>query len=115
MTSARRSQSADWTKSPAEPRRGTRLRPGASLERVVDILKLLAHPLRLRIIAALCERDHHVGALAVRLGVRSTTISQAVSEMRRQRLVSSTRRSGYAVYTLREQALRDLVAWAEDR
>jgi DNA-binding transcriptional ArsR family regulator len=36
--------------------------------RIADILKAVAHPLRLRIVAVLCKREMQVNALAARLG-----------------------------------------------
>jgi ArsR family transcriptional regulator len=93
----------------------TRLSPGARLDRTVEILKTVAHPLRLRIVAVLCEGDEHVSGLAARLGLSATTVSQSLSHLRRQRIVAVERRSRHATYTVAERALRDLIAWAEGR
>jgi ArsR family transcriptional regulator len=91
------------------------LSPGARLERTVDILKTVAHPVRLRIVAALCEGDEHVSGLAARLGVSVPAVSQSLAHLRRQRIVAVERRSRHATYTVTEPALRDLIAWADRR
>lgn len=101
------------TTAAVRSKNGSLRSPEASLERTVEILKLLAHPLRLRIVAVLCDGDQHVGGLAARLGISVTAVSQSLSHLRRERLVSVERRGGRATYTLKEQALRDLIAWAD--
>jgi DNA-binding transcriptional ArsR family regulator len=78
-------------------------------ERVAEILKTIAHPLRLRILALLCAQDESVGAMAARLGAKQTAVSQALSIMRHERLVAVTRRNRHATYRIEEPALRQLI------
>jgi ArsR family transcriptional regulator len=81
--------------------------------RAANILRTVAHPLRLRILALLCVRDHCVSAIATRLGAKPTTVSQALAILRRERLVAATRRNGRARYRLEERALEKLIPWVE--
>ena len=82
----------------------------ARAERLSEILKAVAHPLRLRIIALLCgESEAHVNGLAERLGTPQPIVSQQLRILRARRLVQVTRENGFARYRLAEPALRDLV------
>lgn len=78
-------------------------------ERVVGILKAVAHPIRLRIVASLCQGDLHVSALAEGLGLKQAIVSQQLRILRMSGLVEASRKDGYAVYTLTEPHLHDLI------
>jgi DNA-binding transcriptional ArsR family regulator len=77
---------------------------------LADIIKTVGHPVRLQIVAILCQRDENVGALAKQVGVRHSSISQQLSILRMRGLVSRRHVSGHAVYTLEEPGLRSLIA-----
>jgi len=79
------------------------------LERATQILKAVAHPLRLRILSLLCSGEECVSAMAARLGRKPTAISQALAILRGGGLVAVTRRQGLATYRLEERALRELI------
>ena len=83
-------------------------------EHVADVLKAVAHPLRLRIVASLCEGEAHVGALADRLGASQAIVSQQLRILRGHGLVAATRSGGYARYRLVEKNLRGLVRCMEN-
>ncbi len=78
-------------------------------ENLSEILKAVAHPLRLRIVARLCGGAEHVNGLARALGAPQPIVSQQLRILRNQRLVAVARTDGLAMYRLREPALRDLV------
>jgi ArsR family transcriptional regulator len=82
-------------------------------ERFVEILKAVAHPLRMRILSLLCEGEETVGGIAERLGARQPIVSQALALLRRERLVAATRLHGFATYRLEEGALRELIPCIE--
>ncbi len=86
-------------------------RPRAAF--LADVLKALAHPARLRIVAALCEGETNVIGLAERLGLRQAIVSQQLRILRMSGLVAAERRRGFAVYALAQPRLRDLVACLE--
>jgi ArsR family transcriptional regulator len=80
---------------------------------IAEVLKAVAHPLRLRIVATLCGRGERVGALAARLGARPPIVSQQLRILRSNGLVAVSREDGHAVYRLAEPALEGLVCCME--
>lgn len=86
---------------------------GEREERIAEILKAVAHPLRLGIIGVLCDGEEHVNRIAERLGVAQPLVSQALRILRMRGLVTATRRGGFARYRLQERALRDLMRCME--
>lgn len=78
-------------------------------EHAAEILKAVAHPLRLRIVALLCTEELHVNAIAERLEKSPAIVSQQLRILRMNRLVEAAREDGLATYRLVEPQLRDLV------
>jgi Predicted transcriptional regulators len=72
-------------------------------------LKALAHPARLRIVAALCEGPAVVGDLASRLGLPQAAVSQELRILRMSGLVEAERSGGFSTYGLAEPRLPDLI------
>lgn len=74
-----------------------------------DLLKALASPSRMRILCHLVDGEKSVGRIASAIGIRETTVSQHLSLLRRDRVVSC-RRSGQTVfYALDNPAARRLL------
>jgi DNA-binding transcriptional ArsR family regulator len=86
-------------------------RPQAA--RLAEVLKALAHPARLRIVAILCEREESVIGLAERLDLKQAIVSQQLRILRMSHLVAATRQDGFSRYALAEPRLRDLVTCLE--
>jgi DNA-binding transcriptional ArsR family regulator len=80
---------------------------------VAEVLKAVAHPLRLRIVATLCVGEEHVGALAEKLGAGQAIVSQQLRILRSHGLVAARRSGGFARYRLVEKNLRGLVRCME--
>ena len=78
-------------------------------EQAATLLKAVGHPLRLRIVALLCQGPLHVTALAERLEVKQPVVSQQLGILRLHGAVSATRLDGFALYELAETRLRKLV------
>jgi DNA-binding transcriptional ArsR family regulator len=78
-------------------------------QHLADILKALAHPVRLRIIAALCEGEESVIELARRLNIKQAIVSQQLRILRMSSLVAARRENGFSCYGLAEPRLRELV------
>ncbi|MFH1809535.1 MAG: metalloregulator ArsR/SmtB family transcription factor [Pseudomonadota bacterium] len=74
-----------------------------------DLLKAIAHPTRLRIVAALVHGDLHVGGLAEHLGLKQPIISQQLKILRLKGLVDVTRANGLATYRIIEPHLETIV------
>jgi DNA-binding transcriptional ArsR family regulator len=87
---------------------GYAIAPGRAA-RLAEMLRAVAHPLRLQIVALLCHEDLNVGALAERLTAAQPIVSQQLRILRMSRLVDVTRRGGGARYWLAEPCLRDLI------
>lgn len=82
-------------------------------EHVATVLRAVAHPLRVRIVATLCRGEEHVTALADELEAPQAIVSQQLRILRSERLVEARREDGHAFYRLAEPALRDLVCCME--
>ncbi|HET6451919.1 MAG TPA: metalloregulator ArsR/SmtB family transcription factor [Spirochaetia bacterium] len=80
---------------------------------LADVLKALAHPERLRIVAALSEEEQTVTDLAARLGLPQAVVSQQLRILRMSGLAAVERLGGFARYRLGEPRLRDLLACLE--
>ena len=76
---------------------------------LAEILKGLAHPLRLQMISLLCEGDMCVNELCETLSVRQSQVSQHLAPLRHLGLVSVDRSGGRATYSLAEPLLKQLV------
>ena len=98
------SRTPEATQQPIPPDRALRLS---------EVLRAVAHPLRLRIIAILCRNETNVGALAAALSAEQAIVSQQLRILRMSRLVDVTRGGGQARYRLAEPHLRDLVRCLE--
>ena len=72
---------------------------------LAEVLKALGHPLRLRIVSLLAERETHVNALAERLGAPQAIVSQQLRILRMSGLVEATRGAGRVQYRLAEPQL----------
>ena len=78
-------------------------------EYLSEVLKALAHPLRIRIVALLCEEPEHVNGLAERLDAQQAIVSQQLRILRMRGLVKVIREQGFAYYHLAEPQLRELI------
>ena len=83
-------------------------------QQLAEMLKAVAHPLRLRSIAALCENPLTVTQLCQRLEVRQSLVSQHLAVLRMVGLVHVDRNGGHATYSIKEQGLRNLIACVTD-
>lgn len=85
----------------------------ARSNRAADVLKAVGHPVRLRLIALLCDGDRNVTELASLLDLKQSIVSQQLAILRRERLVAAERAGGMSVYHLTEPHLRDMVRCLE--
>ncbi len=77
---------------------------------IAEMMKALGHPLRLRIVALLCESEAHVGAIADRVDATQSAVSQQLSILRARRLVDKRNEGGRAIYQIAEPRLHELVS-----
>ena len=87
--------------------------PGGELQAFkARFFKALAHPIRIRIIELLVERDHTVQELQVALPLDQSSVSQHLAVLRVHQVVMA-RKEGVGVrYTLRDRLVADLLAVA---
>jgi ArsR family transcriptional regulator len=74
-----------------------------------EVLKAVAHPMRLRIVGLLCAGAKNVTELSERLGAPQAIVSQQLRILRMRSLVGFTRRDGHAVYWIAEPHLHDML------
>ncbi|MFE3825352.1 ArsR/SmtB family transcription factor [Streptomyces sp. NPDC059092] len=77
-----------------------------------EFFKTLGHPVRIRVLELLSEREHAVSEMLPEVGVEPAQLSQQLAVLRRANLVV-TRREGSAVhYALAHPYLADLLSVA---
>lgn len=74
--------------------------PGVTVPRAVAVVKALAHPARLRILAMLRGGDLCVCQLTAVLGLASSTVSAHLGELRRAGLVTERKEGRWVHYAL---------------
>ena len=82
-------------------------------EHLADMLKAIAHPLRLRLVSLLAEKERCVNELAELLGVNQAIASQQLRILRMRGLVAVNRSNGFANYRLAEPRLVNLLGCLE--
>ncbi len=80
---------------------------------LAETLRAVAHPVRLGVVAVLCERQANVTEIAELVGRPQAVVSQALRILRMSGLVRVARAGGFARYSLAEPRLRDLVKCLE--
>lgn len=78
-----------------------------------EVLKAIAHPIRLQIVAILADRPETVSALAERLEAPQSIVSQQLRILRMRGLVASSRQNGFSLYRLTEPHLKQIVRCME--
>ncbi|WP_420150036.1 ArsR/SmtB family transcription factor [Spirosoma sp.] len=81
-----------------------------AFDQAAELLKTLAHPLRIRLILLLAnKRSMNVSALQRRLKVDQTTLSYQLTRMRNRGLLESVRQGKEIHYSLADSALGELM------
>jgi len=86
--------------------------PSALDERAEDaatLLKSLANPVRLKMLCAMVDGEQAVGAIAARVGVRETVISQHLMRLRAEGLVTFRRQGTTVFYALAQGPARAIM------
>jgi DNA-binding transcriptional ArsR family regulator len=78
------------------------------LEAVAECLKLVAHPVRLRIVDLLLAEDLTVGELATRLDLPQPVVSGHLRRLQAHRLLAPVRRGKNVFYHVTADVLVDL-------
>lgn len=72
----------------------------ASIAPLVDLMKVLAHPMRLRILALLREGELCVCQVVEILGVATSTVSEHLTELRKAHLLVERKEGRWVYYAL---------------
>jgi ArsR family transcriptional regulator len=74
-----------------------------------DFFKTLGHPVRIRILELLSERDQAVGEILPEVNVEAANLSQHLAVLRRSGLVTSRKNGATVVYALTSPQVADLL------
>jgi DNA-binding transcriptional ArsR family regulator len=77
-----------------------------------DLLRVLGHPARIRVLELLAEREHAAGDLLGEIAIEAGSLSQQLAVLRRAGLVTQRREAGCAIYALAVPEVRDVLAAA---
>lgn len=74
-----------------------------------ELFRSLGHPVRIRVLELLSERDHAVHEMLAQIDVEQTGLSQQLAVLRRTGLVRQQRIGGEVVYSLVVPEARELL------
>ena len=74
-----------------------------------EFFKTLGHPVRIRALELLSERDHAVAEMLPKVGVESAHLSQQLAVLRRANLVVGRRQGSTVRYSLTSPEVADLL------
>ena len=83
--------------------------PMRTLEAAADVVRVLGHPHRMRIIELILSGDHSVGQLAEALGLPPAAVSQHLGRMKAHGLVSAERLDRQVYYRVVNPIARHMV------
>jgi ArsR family transcriptional regulator len=81
-------------------------------EAKADLFRTLGHPVRIRVLELLAEREHAVHELIASMEVEPSTLSQQLGILRRAGIVRQHRIGGEVRYSLMVPSIPDLLAAA---
>ncbi|AMT71321.1 ArsR/SmtB family transcription factor [Mycobacteroides immunogenum] len=77
-----------------------------------DFFKTLGHPVRIRVLELLSERDQAVSEMLPEVGIEAANLSQQLAVLRRAGLVTARREGLSVLYTLTSPRVAELLATA---
>jgi ArsR family transcriptional regulator len=77
-----------------------------------EFFKTLGHPVRIRVLELLSEREYAVGELLVEVGIEATSMSQQLAVLRRAGLVLAQKQGSTVHYSLTSPRVAELLAVA---
>ena len=83
---------------------------GDRLEKMVDILKAIAHPVRLQIVNILLKSECRVGDLIKTLGTGQSLTSQELSKLKLFGVLKSRRDGNKVYYSLKNNSIKKILA-----
>lgn len=80
-----------------------------------ECLKMLAHPMRLKIIALLLKAPYSVGELAEKCDLRQNVISEHLNLMKHKGFLRSEREGRRVYYSIQEPSLTSIMKCIQNR
>ncbi|MFI2751854.1 ArsR/SmtB family transcription factor [Cellulomonas sp. P22] len=77
-----------------------------------ELFKALAHPVRIRTLELLAERDRQVSELLTEIGIEASHLSQHLAVLRRAGVVTAVRQGNAVHYSLAHPAVAAMLAAA---
>jgi DNA-binding transcriptional ArsR family regulator len=77
-----------------------------------EFFKTLGHPMRIRVLELLSEKERSVGDMLLELGVEASHLSQQLAVLRRSGLVTTRREGSTVFYSLTSPQVAELLAVA---
>ncbi len=78
-------------------------------EAKAELFRTLGHPVRIRVLELLSEKDHAVHELLADIAIEPSALSQQLAVLRRTGLVRQRRQGGEVVYSLLVDDVRQLL------
>jgi len=79
-----------------------------------EFFKALAHPLRIKILAALRDGEFGVNELCARLGAEQSNLSQQLAVLRSRNIVNARKEGNNVFYSVRDPGIFRLLDVAEE-
>ena len=83
--------------------------PEARLEKMVEILKAIAHPVRLQIVNIILKNECQVGYLIKTLGTGQSLTSQELSKLKLFGVLKSRREGNKVYYSMKNNGIKKIV------
>ncbi|OLF12347.1 transcriptional regulator [Actinophytocola xinjiangensis] len=77
-----------------------------------EFFKTLGHPIRIRVLELLSEREHAVSEMLPEVGIEPSNLSQQLAVLRRAGLVTTRKEGSTVYYSLTSPHVADLLAVA---
>ena len=79
-----------------------------------EFFKTLGHPVRIRVLELLCQREHTVAEILPEVGVEAANLSQQLAVLRRAGLVAGEKRGSTVIYSVTSPVVAELLAVARE-
>ena len=80
------------------------------LEQMAEILKAVAHPVRLQIVNILLNGERSVGELVKALGTKQSLTSQQLSILKSRGVVKNRRNGNVVFYSIGDNGIKNIMA-----
>lgn len=82
----------------------------STVQRLADIMKSLAHPIRLRILCRLIDGPQTVSQIHEHLATSYANVSQHLQRLQHQGLVSTDKQANFVHYAITQASIAELIA-----